>query len=220
MNLKIDSKLKARFPDLNVLTLRIKGVQVRKRDDELENFKAEVMKQVRDDYSLDSVKDHPTFRAYRDFFWSIKIDPTKIRPAAEALIRRIIAGKTLPRINTLVDAYNLASIKSRIAIATFDADKLEGDLLMRFAEEGEQFIGIGMDKPLILTGGEIVVSDEEKLIAVYPYRDADNTKVTEKTENVAIVVCGVPGIPKRDLENASQVAVEYITRFCGGEKGL
>jgi len=220
MNLKIDSKLKARFPDLNVLTLRIKGVQVRKRDDELENFKAEVMKQVRDDYSLDSVKDHPTFRAYRDFFWSIKIDPTKIRPAAEALIRRIIAGKTLPRINTLVDAYNLASIKSRIAIATFDADKLEGDLLMRFAEEGEQFIGIGMDKPLILTGGEIVVSDEEKLIAVYPYRDADNTKVTEKTANVAIVVCGVPGIPKRDLENASQVAVEYITRFCGGEKGL
>ena len=220
MSLKIDSKLKTRFPDLNVLTHHIKGVHVQKRDNELENFKVEVMKQVRDDYNLDSVKDHPTFRAYRDFFWSIKIDPTKIRPAAEALIRRIIAGKTLPRINTLVDAYNLASIKSRIALATFDADKLEGDLLMRFAEEGEQFIGIGMEKPLILKGGEIVVSDEEKLVAIYPYRDADNTKVTEKTENVTIVVCGVPGIPKRDLENASQVAVEYINRFCGGEKGI
>ena len=220
MSLKIDSKLKTRFPDLNVLTHHIKGVHVQKRDNELENFKVEVMRQIRDDYSLDSVKDHPTFRAYRDFFWSIKIDPTKIRPAAEALIRRIIAGKTLPRINTLVDAYNLASIKSRIALATFDADKLEGDLLMRFAEEGERFYGIGMEKPLILKGGEIVVSDEEKLVAIYPYRDADNTKVTEKTENVTIVVCGVPGIPKRDLENASQVAVEYINRFCGGEKRI
>lgn len=220
MSLKIDFKLKTRFPDLNVLTHHIKGVHVQKRDNELENFKVEVMRQVRNDYNLDSVKNHPTFRAYRDFFWSIKIDPTKIRPAAEALIRRIIAGKTLPRINTLVDAYNLASIKSRIALATFDADKLEGDLLMRFAEEGEQFYGIGMEKPLILKGGEIVVSDEEKLVAIYPYRDADNTKVTEKTENVTIVVCGVPGIPKRDLENASQVAVEYINRFCGGEKGI
>jgi len=220
MSLKIDSKLKTRFPDLNVLTHHIKGVHVQKRDNELENFKVEVMRQIRDDYSLDSVKDHPTFRAYRDFFWSIKIDPTKIRPAAEALIRRIIAGKTLPRINTLVDAYNLASIKSRIALATFDADKLEGDLLMRFAEEGERFYGIGMKKPLILKGGEIVVSDEKKLVAIYPYRDADNTKVTEKTENVTIVVCGVPGIPKRDLENASQVAVEYINRFCGGEKRI
>ena len=138
MSLKIDSELKTRFPDLTVLTLRIKGVQIQKRGAELEKFKVEVMRQVRNDYNLDSVKDHPTFRAYRDFFWSIKIDPTKIRPAAEALIRRILAGKPLPSINTLVDAYNLASIKSRIALATFDADKLEGDLLMRFAEEGEQ----------------------------------------------------------------------------------
>jgi len=218
MSLKIDSKLKTRFPDLNILTFHIEGVHVQKRNIELENFKAEVTRQVREEYDLDSVKDHPTFRAYRDFFWSIKIDPTKIRPAAEALIRRILAGKTLPCINTLVDVYNLTSIKSRIALATFDSDKLEGDILMRFAEEGERFYGIGMKKPLILKGGEIVVSDEEKLVAVYPYRDADNTKVTEKTENITVVVCGVPGIPKRDLENASQVAIECITRFCSGEK--
>jgi len=217
MILKIDSKLKTRFPDLTVLTLRIKGVQIQKRDAKLEKFKVEVMRQVRNDYNLDSVKDHPTFRAYRDFFWSIKIDPTKIRPAAEALIRRILAGKTLPSINTLVDAYNLASIKSRIALATFDADKLEGDLLMRFAEEGERFYGIGMEKPLILKGGEIVVSNEEKLVAIYPYRDADNTKVTEETENVTIVVCGVPGIPKETMEKASHVTLEYITRFCNGK---
>jgi len=217
MSLKIDSEVKTRFPDLSVLTFQIKDVQIQKKDAELKKFKVEVMSQVREEYDLDSVKDHPTFRAYRDFFWSIKIDPTKIRPAAEALIRRILAGKTIPCINTLVDAYNLASIKSRIAIATFDADELEGDLLMRFAEEGEQFIGIGMNNPLILKGGEIVVSDKEKLIAVYPYRDADNTKVTEKTENITIVVCGVPGIPKQDLENASKVALEYVTRFCDGK---
>jgi DNA/RNA-binding domain of Phe-tRNA-synthetase-like protein len=136
------------------------------------------------------------------------------------LIRRILAGKTLPSINTLVDAYNLASIKSRIALATFDADRLEGELLMRFAEEGEQFYGIGMEKPLILKGGEILVSDEEKLVAIYSYRDADNTKVTEKTENIMMLVCGVPGIPKETLENASHVALEYINRFCGGEKGI
>ena len=149
--------------------------------------------------------------------WRIGIDPTKNRPAAEALIRRILAGKNLPCINTLVDAYNLASIKSRIALATFDANKLEGNILMRFAKDGEQILGIGMKKPLILKEGEIVVSDEEKLIAVYPYRDADNTKVTEKTENVSIVVCGVPGIHEKTLENASRITLEYINRFCDGE---
>jgi len=217
MSLKIDSELSTRFPDLNALTLQVNGLKIQKKDVALEKIKLEVTKQVRNDYNLDDVKDHPTFRAYRDFFWRIGIDPTKIRPAAEALIRRILAGKTLPCINTLVDSYNLASIKSRIALATFDADKLEGNLLMRFAEEGEQFYGIGMEKPLILRGGEIVVSDNKKLIAVYPYRDADNTKVTQETENVTIVVCGVPSIPKETLENASRVALEYINRFCMDE---
>jgi DNA/RNA-binding domain of Phe-tRNA-synthetase-like protein len=218
MSLNIDSELKTRFPDLDALTLDIQGVIIKKKDAELENFKQEVSDNIRNDYTLESVKDHPTFRAYRTFFWGIGIDPTKIRPAAEALTRRILAGKPLPRINTLVDAYNLASIKTRIALATFDADKLEGKILMRFAEENEQIVGIGMDKPFVMKGGEIVLSDEKKLIAVYPYRDADNTKVTESTKNVSIVVCGVPGISKEMLESASKITLEYVTRFCSGEK--
>ncbi len=217
MSLKIDSKLKTRFPDLTASVLHVKDVKIQKRDAELEKFKVEVTRQIREEYDLDSVKDQPIFRAYRDFFWRVGIDPTKNRPAAEALIRRILGGKTLPCINTLVDAYNLASIKTGIALATFDADKLEGDLLMRFAEEGEQFLGIGMEKPLVLKGGEIVIADNEKLIAVYPYRDADNTKVTEKTRNITIVVCGAPGINEETLRNASQVALEYIRRFCDGK---
>jgi DNA/RNA-binding domain of Phe-tRNA-synthetase-like protein len=217
MNLKVDSELKACFPDLTAKILQIKEVKVQKRNAELEEFKNEVMRQVREEYALESLKDQPTFRAYRDFFWKVGIDPTKNRPAAEALIRKILGGRSIPNINSLVDAYNLASIKSRIALATFDADKLEGDFLMRFAEEGEQFLGIGMEKPLILKGGEIVVTDDKKLIAVYPYRDADNTKVTEGTKNITIIVCGAPGISEETLDFASQMAQEYIVGFCDGK---
>jgi DNA/RNA-binding domain of Phe-tRNA-synthetase-like protein len=216
MDLKIDTQLKTRFPELTVLTCNIKGVRVEKRNVELEKFEDELMKQVREKYDLETLKNLPTFRAYRDFFWRVGIDPTKNRPAAEALIRRILRGRTIPHINTLVDAYNLASIKTEIALAAFDADKLEGDLLMRFAEKGEEFLGIGMEKPMVLQGGEIVISDGEKLVAIYPYRDADDTKITEKTKNVMLLVCGVPGIEEETLQNAARVALEYVTRFCGG----
>ena len=220
MDLKIDGQLKTRFPDLTILTCNVKGVEVEKQNVELEKFKEEIIKQVREKYDLASVKNLPTFRAYRDFFWRVGIDPTKNRPAAEALIRRILGGRTIPRINTLVDAYNLASVKTEIALAAFDANKLKGNLLMRFAEKGEKFLGIGMKKPMLLQGGEIVVSDSEKLVAIYPYRDADSTKITEKTKNVMLLVCGVPGIGEETLQNATQVALEYITRFCGGEGKL
>lgn len=217
MVLKIDVQLKTRFPELKVLTCEIEGVKVEKRNVELEKFQNEITKQVREQYDLESLKNLSTFRAYRDFFWRVGIDPTKNRPAAEALIRRILGGKTIPSINTLVDAYNLASIKTEIALAAFDADKLKGDLLMRFAEKGEEFLGIGMKKPMLLKGGEIVVSDGEKLVAMYPYRDADSTKITEKTKNVVLLVCGVPSIGEEKLQNAARVALEIITRFCGGE---
>lgn len=217
MNIKIDVQLKTRFSDLTVLTCEIKDVKVEGQNAELEKLKDEITEKVRIKYDLDSVKNFPTFRAYRDFFWRVGIDPTKNRPAAEALIRRILGGRTMPQINTLVDAYNLASIKTGIALAAFDADRLKGDLIMRFSEKREKFLGIGMEKPMILKGGEIVVSDGEKLVAIYPYRDADSTKITEKTRNVLLLVCGVPGIGDETLQDASQVALEYITRFCGGE---
>ena len=217
MKLIIDVKLKTRFSDLTVLTCNIKDVKVEKQNAELEKFKGEITEKAKEKYDLNSVRNLPTFRAYRDFFWRVGIDPTKNRPAAEALIRRVLRGRTMPRINTLVDAYNLASIKTEMALAAFDANKLKGDLIMRFAEKREKFLGIGMEKPMLLQGGEIVVSDNQKLVAIYPYRDADSTKITEKTENVVLLVCGVPGIGEETLQKAAQVALEYITSFCGGE---
>jgi len=216
MALKIDAHVKTRFPGLQVLTCEILGVKIKKRSAELEKFAKELMEQVRQKYNLESLKDLPTFRAYRDFFWKAGIDPTKNRPAAEALIRRILGGKAIPQINTLVDAYNLASVKTEVPLAAFDMEKLKGDLVMRFAEKGEEFMGIGMEKPMRLQGGEIVISDAEKLVAIYPHRDVDNTKITMTTKNVLLLVCGAPGISEEKLRHATQIATDYVCAFCGG----
>jgi DNA/RNA-binding domain of Phe-tRNA-synthetase-like protein len=218
MILKIDKQLRNNFPDINVILIQINDVKIKNIDDQLEKNKVKIIKNIRRKYEINSLKDQPTIKTYREFFWKIGIDPTRIRPAAEALIRRIVAGKPIPKINTLVDAYNLASIETRIAFAAFDTNELDGDLLMKFAKKGEQFHGIGMKKAFILKGEEIVISDNKKLIAIYPYRDAENTKVTEKTKNVTLIACGVPGISDELLSNATQTACSYILNFCDGIK--
>jgi DNA/RNA-binding domain of Phe-tRNA-synthetase-like protein len=216
LGLTVDPSLADLFPDLQVLVGRVGNVTVRSRAAELEAFKGEVIEDIRGSYSLETVKDSPTFRAYRDFFWSIKVDPTKTRPAAEALIRRVLRGRLLPKINSLVDAYNLASMKSEIAFAAFDADELGDSLLMRFAAEGEEFLGIGMAKTVQLTGDEVVIADNGKLVAIYPYRDAEEAKITKKTRNVLFVACGVPGIDEERLSSALGLTFKFVTRFCGG----
>jgi len=216
MRIYIQPRLNERFPGLQALVCRVKGVKIERESSELELFKKEVVDEIKRDYDIATVKDAPIFRAYRDFFWRIGIDPTKNRPAVEALIRRVLAEKPLPTINTLVDAYNLASIKTCISIGAFDAGGIRGDLALRLARRGEEFTGIGMEKPMVLEGNEAVVSDSEKLIAIYPYRDADDTKVTLSTRDVLLLICGAPGIDEEKLKCAAKTTVDYITRFCGG----
>ncbi len=218
MELKISPDLIERFTGLQALLALVRGVKVEKQSIGLEDFKEKIIKEVREKYDIESLKDVPILRAYRDFFWRVGIDPTKVRPAAEALIRRILGGKSIPSINNIVDAYNLASIKTEIALAAFDGDKIQGNLIMRFARKGEKFLGIGMEEPKELQGVETVVLDDMKLVAIYPYRDADESKLNEKTRNVLLMVCGVPGISKERLNNAKNMAIEYVTRFCGGMK--
>ncbi len=85
---------------------------------------------------------------------------------------------------------------------------------MRFAIADEEFVGIGMKKPKILTGKEIVVYDEERLIAIYPYRDADFSKIMTQTKQILVMSCGVPGIPLETVKEAGDLAREYLERFC------
>ena len=93
-------------------------------------------------------------------------------------------------------------INIEIALAAFDFDKLKGKLILRNAVENEEFLGIGMDEHIKLRGFEVIISDEEKLVAIHPYRDSDNTKVESKTKSVLIIACGVSEIDLNDLECA------------------
>ena len=216
--MRIVPELQSSFPGLRVIELKMEGLGVQGIDPRLESFKREVQDRVRQRIaSLTEVKDRPIFRAYRDFFWRVGIDPTKIRPAGEALTRRILGGRDLPTVNTLVDAYNIASVETSIAIAAFDLEAIdEGSLVMRRTVKGERFHGIGMVTPDSLTGVEVVVEDQEshKLVAVYPYRDSDDSKVTEWTKGVLFLMCGVPGIDETTLEKARELTREYVGRFC------
>lgn len=214
--LEIEESLRSRFPGLAAQIIRFKGITVKREDPSLEEHKIEVSRDTQDRWEVEKLRDDSVFRAYRDFFWKLGIDPTKNRPAAEALIRRVLRDRPIPKINTWVDAYNLVSITTAIPIASFDSDLLEGSLLMREAKAGEEFLGIGMNKPVVLSGGEAVIQDDKRLVAIYPYRDADYSKVSKDTVNVLMLLCGAPGITREKLNASAMEAAKVLPRFCGG----
>lgn len=214
MRVSIDDAVRERYADLELVSLLLEGVRIARTREDLEAHKRELEGSVRQDMTAESLRDEPRVRAYRDFFWSLGIDPTKTRPAAEALARRVLRGRELPTINTAVDAYNCASVETLVAFAAFDVGELAGELRMRYARAGEPFLGIAMERERALEGRELVIEDGEGLVAVYPYRDADRSKLTLGTDTVLLLGCGVPSLGGEELVAATRRAAQLVEGFC------
>ncbi|PKL55961.1 MAG: hypothetical protein CVV35_07160, partial [Methanomicrobiales archaeon HGW-Methanomicrobiales-6] len=94
--MEMHKEILATFPGLSVAEGDVGPLSVQETSPALDALKDGIVRSVRERYTLERIKDEPLFRAYRDFFWRVGVDPTKTRPASEALVRRILAGKMLP----------------------------------------------------------------------------------------------------------------------------
>ncbi|MEM0078608.1 MAG: phenylalanine--tRNA ligase beta subunit-related protein [Nitrososphaerota archaeon] len=205
IQVRINPSLSERFPDI-YLSSREKFVEVRQSKN-LEEHVSKIRNSI--NYTLENIKDHPVVRAFRDFYWEIGIDPTKIRPASEALVRRILSGSSLPEINNVVDAGNLASLETLIPIGIYDLDKIVGVPVLRFAKPGEEFIDI-TGKVKKLEPHNIVLSDDVGIIHIFPHRDSLRTMIDWDTRRVLIIGCGVKGVPRDLVEYAVDRVLHYL----------
>jgi DNA/RNA-binding domain of Phe-tRNA-synthetase-like protein len=117
-------------------------------------------------------------------------DPARYRGSAEALLRRIIAGKGLPRINNLVDVINLVSAESRLPIGLYDLAHVEGPIEFRAGRSGETYKGIGK-YDLNLEG--LPVFADGKGPHGSPTSDSERTMVTDATTRVLAIIVSFGG---------------------------
>ncbi len=156
--------------------------------------------------------ENPIIQAYRRFLWRLGVDPTKVRPSSEALARRILRGDRLPRINSLVDSGNIASIKTLVPIGIYDLDKISTPMILRFSMSGEKFKPIGSQNLEVLEAGlPIIVDSRGLVIHIYPHRDSRESMITLDTKKAIVVGCGVPGVPRDLVVNAISIVID-ITR--------
>ena len=167
----------------------------------------------RETLTTDSLKDMPSIAATRRVYKACGKDPSRYRPASEQLIRRMLQGKELYQIDTLVDLVNLASIAYGYSIGGFDADKFVGDTLtLGIGREGEPYEGIGRG-PLNIAGLP-VYRDAQGGVGT-PTSDNERTKMTMETTHLVVLVNGYDGNRERVMENA-QYLKQLIERFASG----
>ena len=149
--------------------------------------------------------------ATRSAYKALGKDPARYRGSAEALLRRVIAGKGLPQINAVVDVINLVSVESRLSIGLYDLAHLSGDIVFRAGRAGETYKGIGK-YDLNLEG--LPVFCDALGPHGSPTSDSERTMVTAETKRVAAVVISFGG--RDGLERWTQRLSDLFQRYAAG----
>ena len=155
-----------------------------------------------------SVLESPQILATRAAYKALGKDPARYRGSAEALLRRVIAGKGLPRINAVVDIINLVSVESRLPIGLYDLAHVQGDIVFRVGRAGETYKGIGK-YDLNLEG--LPVFCDALGPHGSPTSDSERTMVTSETKNVLAVIISFGG--KEGLDRWTQRMSELFQSF-------
>lgn len=165
--------------------------------------------QLRATETTESIKLQAAITATRDAYRACGKDPSRYRPSAEALRRRLLRGLELYRIDTLVDLINLVSLRTGYSIGGFDADKIVGtELCLGIGREGEPFEGIGRG-PLNIACMP-VIRDAVGGIGT-PTSDHERTKMDIDTTHILAIINGYSG--DEGLQKAAEMTTILLQRY-------
>lgn len=166
--------------------------------------------------TTETLKDLPGIAATRRVYRACGKDPSRYRPASEALIRRQLKQKDLYQIDTLVDLINLASIAYGYSIGGFDASKFVGDTLtLGVGREGEPYEGIG--RGMINIAGLPVYRDAKGGVGT-PTSDNERTKIGIDTTHLLVLINGYDGNEERVRANAEYIQ-NLLRKYCESDGG-
>jgi DNA/RNA-binding domain of Phe-tRNA-synthetase-like protein len=162
---------------------------------------------------------HPYIAAWRETYRSIGVKAKKYNPTCEALMRRILEGEPIPRINTVVDTYLVVEAETFLPCGGYDLDRIQGDITLRYSPGNEPFVPLGGGTQEETNTGEVVYADSKTILTrKWNFRDADSTKITLDSKNIALFSeAAVPQIPTNAVSAFVGRLKSLLQKFCGGE---
>jgi DNA/RNA-binding domain of Phe-tRNA-synthetase-like protein len=146
--------------------------------------------------TMDEARKFQPIKALRDAYRALGNDPTRYRGSNEALVRRIVQGKDLYRVNTVVDINNLISLETLHSAGTFDLDQVKPPVTFRDGRPSEFYHGIGRGE--IKIAGLPVFADADGPFGSTT-SDSERTMVRLETKRVLMVVISFVGANGMDV---------------------
>ncbi|MBI5750145.1 MAG: hypothetical protein HZA00_13590 [Nitrospinae bacterium] len=189
-DISIDQKLKAASPNLT-LGVVCSSVTVSKYDSslwrEIEHQSVKINSQI----NIEAISDILQFKELRSLYRSLGKDPTRYRGSAEALIRRVLQGKGLYKINTIVDINNLVSLETFHSVGSYNLAKLNPPITFRIGKLGESYKGIGKDNINI---ADLPVFADQLGPFGSPTSDSERAMVIPDTKQIMMMIISCTGL--------------------------
>lgn len=135
--------------------------------------------------SVEAISEYTAVKGIRRMFSTCGTDPTKERPSGEALIRRVVSGKGIYRVNTAVDVNNSVSLLHGHPCGVYDRDMIRGEVVVSIGIKGEVYKGI--HGRLFSAEDRIVTRDEISIFGA-PTADSERTSVNLGTKNILMLI--------------------------------
>jgi DNA/RNA-binding domain of Phe-tRNA-synthetase-like protein len=190
----------------------IEGVTVRAESPDLLAEIEAYAREVRERFGGGPSGDVPGAADARDLYKALGLDPTKTRPSNEALLRRVLKGEALYRVNTLVDALNLASLRHQLPFGLYDAARLAPPVVLRRGAEGEGYDGIR--KARVNVEGRPVLVDREGPFG-NPTSDSARAMITLETTGALVVAYAPASFTTTRLQRVIEDTEALLVRHCG-----
>ncbi|HET8907340.1 MAG TPA: phenylalanine--tRNA ligase beta subunit-related protein [Ktedonobacterales bacterium] len=210
-----------RFPAFRVGMVVATGLRINSgRPESLQAQITEVERSIRDTIGDLPLGDVPELGIWRETYKQFGVKKTSFRSSVERLVKKVRQGDDLPRINTLVDAYNLISLRYRMPVGADDLDRIVSPVSYRIARPGETFIPLGDptgadDPPL---PGEVVYADGNRVMCRRWnwYQDA-RSAISTGTTRALLNVEAIEPTSATQVERASAALAELLADVCGAQ---
>lgn len=185
----------SRVPELFVDSETAEGLSVSKDAPWLDDAVAEILARW-STRTADDVARVPEIPRYRELSRRFSEQFGAAVPAVENVVTRYVMKGKFPRINSLVDAANVASLRNLIPVGLFDLNAIAGDLTLGIAAGDEQIVPLGKTKSEAVPRGFPILRDQDKVISIVGVRDSVHTSITPATTAVLAFSWGIDGIPR------------------------
>lgn len=118
------------------------------------------------------------------FYSAHRITGMKVGPSP-AWLRDKLTSVGLRPINNIVDITNYVLLDTGQPLHAFDAAHIAGPITVRRAFKGERFVALDGNE-YILDGDDVVIADDEKVVALGGVMGGDNSGVTETTTDIIL----------------------------------